>query len=114
MKGCGYYTGTVSNGKLKADIIYTVTFKDGEEYNYSKGEIKEFVKLQDIPVGEVRYQLLCKAKGDYFSCEVEKIIFEQHVLVYPLLEEIDDQKKDRQCWVLDNRQYNYSLGQIEE
>ena len=65
-QGCGWYNGTVSDGKLKADITYTVTFKDGEEYDYRKGKIIEFVKLQDILVGEIGCQFLREAEGDYY------------------------------------------------
>ena len=48
-------------------------------------------------------------------CRVEKIIIERQGAQNPtLLEEMNGEKKDRQCWVLDLRQHNYSLGQIKE
>ena len=46
---------------------------------------------------------------------VEKIIIERQGARNPtLLEEINGEKKDRQCFVSDLRPHNYSLGQIKE
>ena len=50
-----WYKGTVSDGKLKADKRYTVTYKDGEEYDYCIAETKEFIQLQEILIGEKGY-----------------------------------------------------------
>ena len=48
-------------------------------------------------------------------CVVEKIIIERQGARNPtLLEEINGEKKDRQCWVSDHQPNNYSLGQIKE
>ena len=46
----GWYQGTVSDEKLKDDYRYTVSFEDGEEYDYHKAEIDEFVELREIPI----------------------------------------------------------------
>ena len=113
--GFGWYQGTVSDEKLKDDKRYTVSFKDGDEYDYCIAEIKEFIRLKEIPIGEIGYQFLRESEGDFFSCVVKKIIIERQGARNPtLLEEINGEKKDRKCWVSDNRPHNYSLGQIKE
>ena len=68
--------GTVSDEKLKDDKRYSVTFEHGEEYDYRKAEIDEFVELREIPIGDVGWCFLREVEGDFFSCRVEKIIIE--------------------------------------
>ena len=114
-EGHGWYQGKVSDERLKGDKRYTVNFEDGEEYYYRIDEINEFVRLKEIPIGDAGYQFLREYEGYFFSCEVEKIIIErQGARNHTLLEEINGEKKDRQCYVSDQRQHNYSLGQIKE
>ena len=113
--GHGWYQGKVSDERLKGDKRYTVNFEDGEEYYYRIDEINEFVRLKEIPIGDAGYQFLREYEGYFFSCEVEKIIIERQGARSPtLLEEMNGEKKDRQCYVSDQRQHNYSLGQIKE
>ena len=69
-RGYGWYQGTVSDEKLKEDKIYTVNFEDGEEYDYCKAEIDEFVEIREIPIGDPGYLFLREVEGDFFSCEV--------------------------------------------
>ena len=84
-------------------------------FYYCKAEIDEFVELREIPIGDVGWCFLRKVEGDFFLCRVERIIIERQGARNPtLLEEIIGKKKDCQCWVSDNRQHNYSLGQIKE
>ena len=51
---------------MKADKTYTISYKNGEVYNYCKGEMLEFMQLQEIPVGEIGYCFLREAEGDFF------------------------------------------------
>ena len=88
----------------KADKRYTVNYKDGEEYDYRIAEIKEFIQLKEIPIGEIGYQFLRESEGYYYLCEVEKIILEKHVALYPLLEELMAKRNivNVGCRIIDN------------
>lgn len=113
--GYGWYQGNVSDEKLKDDKRYTVSFQDGEECDYCKAKIDEFVELREIPIGDLGWCFLREVEGHFFLCRVERIIIEQQGARNPtFLEEINGEKKDCQYWLSDNRQHNYSLGQIKE
>ena len=98
----------MSDEKLKDDYRYTVSFEDGDLFYYRKAEIDEFIELREIPIGDVGWSFLREVESGFFSCVVEKIIIEQQGARSPtLLEEINGEKKDRQCFVSDQRQHNY-------
>ena len=65
-------------------------------------EINEFVRLNEIPIGDAGYQFLRESEGYFFSCVVEKIIIERQGARNPtFLKKINGEKKDCQCWVSD-------------
>ena len=89
---------------MKSDKTYTVNYKDGEEYDYRIAEIKEFIYLKEIPIGEIGYQFLRGSEGYYYSCEVEKIILENILLCTLCWKNLIAKRKivNVGCWIIDH------------